>query len=306
MMYLSEGQLYFVGGVADNRQRGQGDCCSPGIAVPTLILLTAQKKRIKLFLKIEREQTFMKVIIALIGISTIILTPLFSENLLKNPGMEESDTQPLHWTLDQFNKGGSVVKIEKGIAHSGNNSISINNIEQNDARLMQDVTIKENTIYKISGWIKTENVSYEGIGANLSFNEHWFTSEEIEGTQDDWRYVDFYLSVKYDITRLSFCLRVGGYGGISTGKAYFDDVAMEEVKSIPPDSREFSVGSGKGENKKNNTNTTANTNTKNDPVVEQTVPRDPQTMGSMILVYSLLGLAVIVFILQLILVKPEK
>ncbi|MBN2444938.1 MAG: hypothetical protein JXJ04_26525 [Spirochaetales bacterium] len=33
---MSEGQLYLVGGVAGNRQPGQGDCCSPGTAGSTL------------------------------------------------------------------------------------------------------------------------------------------------------------------------------------------------------------------------------------------------------------------------------
>ena len=64
----------------------------------------------------------MKVICILL-ISIIPVSAVFSENLLKNPGMEESDSEALFWSLDEYTRNGSKVRIEKGNAHSGNNCV---------------------------------------------------------------------------------------------------------------------------------------------------------------------------------------
>ena len=246
----------------------------------------------------------MKVICILL-ISIIPVSAVFSENLLKNPGMEESDSEALFWSLDEYTRNGSKVRIEKGNAHSGNNCVSIENTRQNDTRLTQSIKVKKNTHYKISGWIKTENVSFEGVGANLSFNNHLFISGEIEGTQKEWQYVEFYLSVLGGIPVMSLCLRLGGYGGISTGKAFFDDLSMEVVKDVPNGSRVFTAGSSK-DIKDKNPGTNKDIPSQPEPVTGYSLPVNLKEIISHVVVYSLIGLSVIIFCIQLIIVKPKK
>lgn len=245
-------------------------------------------------------------IIVLLG--SMVIFPLFCENLLKNPGMEVNNSMPVEWRLDEFRRDGTVVTIEQGDAHSGNNYVSLENTVDNDSRLIQTVKVKENTHYKISGWIKTENVSDHGFGANLSLNEHWFLSREIKGTRNKWEYVEFYLSVTEDLTMVSVCLRLGGYGGTAIGKASFDDISMVEVDKVPGGDRTFTIG-------RTNKDESGNKKRKNmrreeervvEPVTVKKPLVDPRVVISNIIVYSFIILSVGIFCIQLIIVKPVK
>lgn len=249
----------------------------------------------------------MRVISIIILSGVLFISPVFSQNLLKNPGMEASNSSPTEWRLDEFRKDGTTVKIEQWDAHGGNNYVTLENREDNDARLIQTVKIEDNTKYRVSGWIKTENVSQEGIGANLSLNEHWFISREIKGTNNKWEYVEFYLSATKGLSTVTVCLRLGGYGGTSTGKASFDDISMVKVDKVPGGDRTFTIGRADKDDSRETENTATSTEesiTGTD--TEQKSPVDQREPVTNVIVYSLILLSIIVFCIQLIIVKPPK
>ena len=70
------------------------------------------------------------------------------ENLIINPGLEEgSESIPDNWRIWSWNVGPEFTKAvwinDSNLSHSGKRCISIENIQDNDARLVQKVIVKE-------------------------------------------------------------------------------------------------------------------------------------------------------------------
>jgi dolichyl-phosphate-mannose-protein mannosyltransferase len=155
-------------------------------------------------------------------------------NELLNPGFEESNFEVKFWENRIYNQtqGAGEISVQSGQAHQGNNCIKITNNQANDSRIVQVVSVKPSTLYKLSGWIKTENVSQEGKGAILSVYMMTISTTELKGT-NDWTYVELYGRTGPDQQALEFTAGLGGHSGESTGTAYFDDISVEEVTNVP-------------------------------------------------------------------------
>jgi dolichyl-phosphate-mannose-protein mannosyltransferase len=217
-----------------------------------------------------------------------------SENLLRNPGMEESVANVMDWEQVSFSPDAKFALVHTN-AHSGKNCVSIENPTPNDSRFIQRVPVTANTSYKISGWIRTENVSTEGGGANISLGDFFYTSTPITGTNGKWEYVEFYVYIEYDIDQLTVAMRLGNFGGICSGKAYFDDVSMEKVLDIPASKLKFKVGNPKTVS---NDNAVQNT-TSSQNVAKKSMPL--QTLLAMIFIL----LSLIVFLILMFMKKPS-
>lgn len=156
------------------------------------------------------------------------------ENLLKNPGMEKtSGGKPDNWDTWQFNKGAARYSIDTESPREGTRYATIVCESENDARYTQEVQVKENTLYKISGWVKTENIGKDALGANISILEKFYTTENVTGTTKRWKYVEMYVKTAPGVKKIAVSLGLGGYGSINTGKACFDDIRMEEASQVP-------------------------------------------------------------------------
>lgn len=166
---------------------------------------------------------------------------LHSENLLRNPGMEESDTAFPGWS-EIYYSSGSVFAIERQNPHAGRNCVSIENKDLNDSRLVQSVYVEENTKYRLSAWIRAEGVNINSGGANISLADFFFASQPVFETNGKWQRVEFYLYVETEVTQVAIGIRLGNFANVSRGKAYFDDVSMEKVSSIPGGSTSFKIG----------------------------------------------------------------
>lgn len=119
-------------------------------------------------------------------------------------------------------------------------ALCIENRQPNDARIFQHVDAKPNTKYKVTALIKTEGVSEEGAGANLSIKDFGGTSSRIIGTKD-WETKTLYIDVMDYSKGFDLCLCLGGYSAESTGKACFDNITIEEVAEIPEGADSLSV-----------------------------------------------------------------
>ncbi|WP_010248351.1 carbohydrate binding domain-containing protein [Acetivibrio cellulolyticus] len=155
-------------------------------------------------------------------------------NEVLNPGFEESSSEATFWENRIYNTspGAGEISVQTAQAHSGNNCVRITNSVGNDSRVVQVVPVKPSTLYKISGWVKTENVGNEGKGAILSVYMMMISTKELKGT-NDWTYVEFYGRTGPDQQALEFTAGVGGHSGESTGTAYFDDLSVEETLNVP-------------------------------------------------------------------------
>ncbi len=164
-----------------------------------------------------------------------------SENLLRNPGMEESDASFPGWS-EVYYSSGSVFQIERQNPHAGRNCVSIENKDLNDSRLVQVVNVEENTKYRLSCWIRAEGININSGGANLSLADFLLASQPVFETNGEWQRVEFYLHVETEVIQVAIGIRLGNFANVSRGKAYFDDVSMEKVTKIPGGSTSFKIG----------------------------------------------------------------
>ena len=145
-----------------------------------------------------------------------------------NTGFEVKELTLEHEAWKDF---GTTYEVATNQAHSGSRSLMLSSELKNDARYVYKWKAPKDACYKVSCWIKTENVGTENIGANLSIERSYFYFGDIKGTQD-WTYVEGYFRVISE-KNITLMLRLGGYSSENTGTAYFDDLTIEEVEQLP-------------------------------------------------------------------------
>ena len=111
--------------------------------------------------------------------------------------------------------------------------LMVNALKPNDARWMQSLTLSPGW-YRFSTEVRTENVGAQQTGANISIMEDGAMSPDIRGTAG-WQRISFYLQVGGNGADIELALRVGGFGSLNTGKAFFRNVTAEKLAAPPPD-----------------------------------------------------------------------
>jgi len=158
------------------------------------------------------------------------------ENLLKNGSFEDiSGGLPSMWSPDIYGDDYTSVRFfvgNKG-AYDGSNYVTIENIRPNDAKLIQTVEVKPNTIYKLSCRIKAEGIGKNALGANITVLYILETSMDFKDTAGKWEYVELYGRTGEKQDHIIVSARLGGYGNINTGKTSFDDFRVEQIANQP-------------------------------------------------------------------------
>ncbi|WP_138493395.1 glycosyltransferase family 39 protein [Paenibacillus pinistramenti] len=162
-------------------------------------------------------------------------------NLLGNSGFEQvAGGVPDTWSQDMWltDEGASKLWMDSREAHTGTTSAAVENIQPNHARWIQKLTVLPNTYYKISGWIKTENIPQAsgGSGANLFVSGVSASYPEVYNTNGSWQQVEFTGVTGAEQTELTIGAGLGQYGALTTGTAYFDDISV--VQTVKPSSLE--------------------------------------------------------------------
>lgn len=170
-----------------------------------------------------------------------LIVPAYGKgNLLKNPGFEVlQNGEPENWYFTANPADGAVFKIDTGVSRTGEHCVSIANVDYNDAWVVQEVKVKRNKIYKLSYWLKIDQPLEKQLGgANISVINGIYSSPEYFDTRGEWEYHEAFVRTNTNSPDLlKVALRLGGYGAVNKGKAYFDDVVVEEVT----DSGSFTV-----------------------------------------------------------------
>jgi alpha-N-arabinofuranosidase len=145
---------------------------------------------------------------------------------IANGSFEEMDgPAPKGWTSRSWQRGGDAVFAVESTGHSGARSISVSSEKGADASWLAVVPIRPYSRYRLSGWVKTENlVVGTGRGAQINVNgeEAWRT-EPVAGTAD-WTPVEVEFDAAANDAVEVTCL-FGGWGK-ATGKAWFDDIEL--------------------------------------------------------------------------------
>ena len=159
---------------------------------------------------------------------------LAEDNLIQNGGFTELDGDtPAGWQREMWltDAGISLLSVDDdGFDGPG---VSIVNVDANDARFAQTVRVEPNRLYRLSAMVRAEDCDEEGCGASLSIGGLFVYSEPVYDTHGQWDYVELYGRTGPEQTELTVFVRVGGYGKLSTGRAWFDDVELAEVDDAP-------------------------------------------------------------------------
>ena len=150
------------------------------------------------------------------------------ENLLPNPSFEEytDDGKPVGWTVRTY-RGTAEHNAPNKFQHSGKRSVRIWSKDGADSSWHTVVKVKTNTDYRLSGWIMTRNVrGAHGALMNVHRLQHKAKTSALQ-RNNEWTEVEAFFN-SGDMTEVDINCLFGGWGS-STGTAYFDDVALQEL-----------------------------------------------------------------------------
>lgn len=160
--------------------------------------------------------------------------PNAPERSLSASQIVESPPKPTSaksWSAESW-KNSPLIKTVSAEHRSGQWATEIMCAVENpdDSRIVQKVAVTPNRTYLLSGWVKTKDLTTsEGwIGANLSIMGGLEGSKALLGT-NDWTYLAFVINAK-ERTELTVGARLGFYGSVVSGVAWFDDLALIEIE----------------------------------------------------------------------------
>ena len=149
-------------------------------------------------------------------------------NLLSNGSFEiEAGGMPIGWEQRRWSGDATLEITPKG--HQGKQSITIASDKGADFSLATSVPVEPFATYRLSGWIKTENVSATtGRGAMINIQEFdSAASPALTGTHS-WTRVEVVFNTCGQDRVWVHCL-LGGWGQ-ATGKAWYDDLILQQVR----------------------------------------------------------------------------
>ena len=160
------------------------------------------------------------------------------ENLVINPDFSELDEngQPVGWRTDSYSSNNTQFSVGT-IDGTDKRCAVIYNFYDNDARWIQEIPVEPDTEYVIRACLRADNCAsahetLDGVlscrGANVSILNSATYTESYYNTRGEWVEALLYGVTGGEQTSLTLALRLGGYSGDGTGRAYFTDVSMRK------------------------------------------------------------------------------
>ncbi len=119
--------------------------------------------------------------------------------------------------------------------NGGSGELEVNAMKGDDARWMQSLSLTPGWYY-MSVDIRTEDVGQNNTGANMSVMEDRIMSPELKGTTG-WTREGLYMRVGKKGADVDVALRVGGFGSLNTGKAFFRNASVVSIDAPPPNAK---------------------------------------------------------------------
>ena len=179
----------------------------------------------------------MRKLFAAIFALIIVAAPMgaaFADEAINIENADFSDTYsdgiPAGWYAEAWYEEGGEYEINT-VQKDGETCLHIVNYQDNDVRLCKEIAVEPNSYYRISCEIKTLVVEYGG-GANVSVVDTFAASEPVYKT-DDWTRAELIGKTDRDMESMTVCLRLGGYGSLSIGEAWYKDFSVTKLDSAP-------------------------------------------------------------------------
>jgi hypothetical protein len=158
----------------------------------------------------------------------------YASDLVRNGLLSEgTGGQPSGWRHEAYYTAPDSAGFQWTTGSTGIGMLVIHNPKQNDTWWIQTFPVSPSTWYRVSGWIRAENVGTKAMGANLSELETGYRSGDLRGTQD-WQLVEFWMKTRANQTVARLACRIGGISSLNTGTAYFTGISYALAEG-PPD-----------------------------------------------------------------------
>lgn len=155
-------------------------------------------------------------------------------NLLVNGDFSAvTDGMPDGWSTGMWVTSAGASYLEAVTMADGTTAALVENAASNDARFEQTVSVRENATYRLTARVMAENCGEEHKGANVSFSGIYGTSADLHDTAGQWETLTLYARTGKGQREVTVMARLGGYGSENSGKAWFTDVALEQVETVP-------------------------------------------------------------------------
>ncbi len=155
-----------------------------------------------------------------------------AENLIRNDSFERArDGQPRNWSTNTWSGSAEFTIDQNG--RTGERCAKISSTEGADAGWMQRIRIEPYGRYRLSGWVKTENIAVTtGRGVQLNTSDGLARTDPLIGTHD-WTKLECEFDAAGNDSIDINCL-FGGWG-LATGTAWFDDISVELLEVNRPE-----------------------------------------------------------------------
>ena len=162
------------------------------------------------------------------------MNALAEGNLIVNGDFSQMDGDlPAGWRKAMWytDEGVSLLTVEED-GYDGA-CVSVLNVAKNDARFVQTIAVEPDSYYYITAMCRAEGINRDEKGATLSIDGTFTYSNELFDTAGAWEKLELYGHTADDQTTIDLFARVGGYGSENSGRAWFDDVSVTKLDSVP-------------------------------------------------------------------------
>jgi hypothetical protein len=159
-------------------------------------------------------------------------SPTGGPNLLSNGDFSHgSGKSPDDWRTGGWKEDPSVTSYDWLHSSGSEPELIVNNLQANDARWLQTLSLGPGWYY-IGAEAHTEDVPSNAAGASVSLDEDGINSPDIHGI-GDWQRLGFYLKVGPHGADIDVALRLGGFGSLNTGRAFFRKASAVKIDALP-------------------------------------------------------------------------
>jgi hypothetical protein len=153
-------------------------------------------------------------------------------NLLSNGDFATgSGKTPDNWRTGGWNEAPTFTSYDWLHAAGSEPELIVNNLQPNDARWLQSLSLGPGWYY-IGAEARTEEVPPNAAGASVSLDEDSVNSPDLHGAAD-WHRLSLYLKVGAHGADIDVALRLGGFGSLNTGRAFFRKARVVKLDALP-------------------------------------------------------------------------
>jgi len=153
-------------------------------------------------------------------------------NLLSNGDFAHgSGKSPDNWRTGGWNESPAVTSYDWLHSAGSEPELVVNNLQGNDARWLQTLTLGPGWYY-VGAEARTEEVPANAAGASVSLDEDSINSPDLHGAAG-WQSIGLYLKVGTHGADADIALRLGGFGSLNTGRAFFRKARVVKLDALP-------------------------------------------------------------------------